>query len=161
MRAAPYGIIEKTRVFSCPAISLTIMRWIMRYSSALKSAARSVLLAGMVFGAAAIVHAQDSASDRGGRSSSEKGNYSYGKDQASDYSKAQAGSYTYGKDAAKDYEYSKSTGSGSYTYGKDAAKDHDYSKSKGSGSTGRATGMGSSSSQGSSTSGTSSGSGGF
>ena len=161
MRAAPYGIIEKTRVFSCPAISLTIMRWIMRYSSALKSASRSVLLAGMVFGAAAIVHAQDSASDRGGRSSSEKGNYSYGKDQASDYSKAQAGSYTYGKDAAKDYEYSKSTGSGSYTYGKDAAKDHDYSKSKGSGSTGRATGMGSSSSQGSSTSGTSSGSGGF
>lgn len=162
MRAAPYGIIQKTRVFSCPAISLTTMRWIMRYSSALKSAVRSVLFAGMAFGAAAFVHAQDSASDKGGRSSSEKGNYTYGKDQAGDYLKAQgAGSYTYGKDAARDYDYSKSAGSGSYTYGKDAAKDYDYSKSKGSGSTGRATGMGSSSSQGSSTSGTSSGSGGF
>ena len=137
----------------------------MRYSSALKSVARSVLLAGMAFGAAAFVHAQDSASDKGdkgGRSTFGKGNYTYGKDQASDYSRAQgAGSYTYGKDAAKDYDYSKSRGAGSYTYGKDAAKDYDYSKSKGSGSTGRATGMGSSSSQGSSTSGTSSGSGGF
>jgi len=125
----------------------------MKNTSALKNTTRSILIASVMFGVTGMVHAQSSTAKtakKQGSSMSSPAAHTYGKDAARDYAISQgSGSHTYGKDQSADY--AKSQGSGFHAYGKDSTSD--YSMSQGSSSTGRSTGMGSSSSQGSSTSG--------
>ena len=133
----------------------------MKHHFGLTSIIKSVAAAVLVFGAASVAQAQDSAkgkedssapgtsakskSSSGGKTGGEgrqnkqdawnpgQGGYAYGKDQASDYARAQGGS---------------GSGKNSYSYGRDQGSDWARAQGGGDRSTGRgAAGMGSSSSQ--------------
>jgi hypothetical protein len=132
----------------------------MKITFALKNITRSILIASVIFGVTGVVHAQSSTAKKSGGSTQNSSNHSYGKDAIKDYAISQgSGSHTYGKDQSKDY--AQSQGTGFHSYGKDQSKDYAKSQESAGTTSGRATGMGSSSSQGSSTSGTSAGSGGY
>jgi hypothetical protein len=132
----------------------------MKHHFGLISVIKSITAAVLIFGVAGGAQAQDSAkgkedgstsgtsakskSSSGGKTGAQgqqskqdawnpgQGGYTYGKDQASDYSRAQGGS----------------GGQPSYTYGRDAASDYARAQGGGGLSTGRGSGgMGSSSSQ--------------
>jgi hypothetical protein len=133
----------------------------MKYRFGLMSIIKPVFATMLIFGVTSVAQAQDSAkgkedgsksgasakskSSSGGKTGAEgrqnkqdtwnlgQGGYAYGKDQASDYSRAQGGS---------------GSGQPSYTYGRDAASDYARAQGAGGQSTNRGSaGMGSSSSQ--------------
>jgi hypothetical protein len=133
----------------------------MKYRFGLISLIKPVFATMLIFGITSVAQAQDSAkgkeegsksgasakskSSSGGKTGAEgrqnkqdawslgQGGYAYGKDQASDYSRAQGGS---------------GSGQPSYTYGRDAASDYARAQGGGGQSTNRGSaGMGSSSSQ--------------